>query len=395
MKKLQIIVGGYIGLYPTGGATLDYLQYPLGLSLLGHDVYYIEDTGQFPVFQNDGSAWNDPTGCVNYLKGVMEEYGFKDKWAYRDVVTNKSYGLSDKEINDVCKSTDVFINVSCSTTMRDEYLKIPNRVLIDSDPMFTQIQYAKELEGTSELKTRRTKDLFDTHNHLFTFGENIHSPDCKIPDFNLNWKTTRQPVCMHLWESEHLIKNGSFTTVMNWSDTKRIFYDGCEWGQKDIEFEKFRNIPALFPEIDFEIVINTRLNEEYEKRVSKLKDIGWKILEPRNTVSGAEDYKKFIHNSFAEFSVAKETYVNSKSGWFSCRSACYLASGKPVITQETGWSSYIPSGEGLFAFSDVNSAVSAIREVKSDIQKHSNAAKLVANEYFNSDTVLSKLLEQL
>jgi len=393
MKKLRIIVGGYIGLYPTGGATWDYLQYPLGLHLMGHDVYYIEDTGQYPTFNPGQNSWNDAMPCINYLKQVMEEHGLGDRWSYRDTVTQRSYGLDDKMIEEICKTADVFINISCSTVMREEYMRIPARVLLDSDPMFTQIQYAKELDNESDLITRNTISLFDTHNHLFTFGENIYGDDCTIPRFDFEWKVTRQPICLHLWENEIVPKGKSFTSVMNWNPEKTIQFRGDKYGQKDVEFEKIVEAPKFFPEIDFRVVLNDRSTAE-KALFDRLAKLNWNILHP-DSVATPDAYRTFIHHSAAEFSVAKETYVKSNSGWFSCRSACYLASGRPVITQETGWSKYIPTGDGLFAFTDLASAREAIQLVEANLANQSVKAKEIASDYFDSDKVLNKMLGQL
>jgi hypothetical protein len=395
MEKLVIIVGGYIGLYPTGGATWDYLQYPLGLKLLGHDVYYIEDTMQYPVFQKNQSAWDDASGCVSYLKGIMDQFGFTDKWAYRDIASGTSYGMSEEKINKVCATADIFINISCSTFMRDEYMKIPKRILIDTDPMFTQIQYAIELSGDEISKNWNTKNMMDNHNYLFTFGENIGSPDCLIPQFEYKWLTTRQPICLDFWRDNGKMNTGCFTSIMNWSGRKKLIYDHDEWGQKDTEFEKIKEIPASLQGLCFQVVINKPLHQESYFDEVALNKLGWNIKEPQDTVATISDYQKFIFQSSAEFSVAKETYVKSNSGWFSCRSACYLASGRPVITQETKWSKFIPSGEGLFAFTDMTSAIDAIKEVNSNMAFHSGIAKQIADEYFDSSRVLEKMLQQL
>lgn len=395
MEKLKIIVGGYIGLYPTGGAAWDYIQYPLGLKMLGHDVYYIEDTMQYPIFQKNRKDWDDATDCVNYLREIMENFGFKDKWAYRDIASGESYGMTEEKIVALCSVADVFINISCSTFLRDEYLQIPKRVLIDSDPMFTQLQYAIELDGDQSAKNWATKKLLENHNYLFTFGENIGSANCRIPVFNFKWHATRQPVCLDMWQNGTSLINGPFTSIMNWSGRKKMFYKNEEWGQKDTEFEKFKAIPTRMPAVDFQVVINKPLNKESLFNADELESLGWTILDPGATVSGTTAYKKFIFQSAAEFSVAKETYVKSNSGWFSCRSACYLAAGRPVITQETQWTRFIPSGNGVLAFTDVESAVDAINKVSSNMAYHAKQAREIAGEYFDSNKVLTKMLEQL
>lgn len=395
MERLRIIVGGYIGLYPTGGAAWDYVQYPLGLLMLGHDVYYIEDTLQFPVFQKEGSAWNDATDCVAHLKEVMERFGLGNRWAYRDVATGECFGMTLEKVLELSRTADVFINISCSTFLRDEYLNIPRRILLDSDPMFTQVQCALEVVGAYQEQALSTVDMVAAHTHQFTFGENIGAKGCRIPQMDFTWQTTRQPVCLNLWKNEIDDMSLGFTSIMNWSGRKKLQYENETWGQKDVEFEKFKKIPGLLPEVSFEVVVNRPLNKESLFEQGELEQLGWSILEPSMAVANHMDYKNFILRSTAEFGVAKETYVKSNSGWFSCRSACYLAAGRPVIAEETQWSRYIPSGEGLFAFTDMHSAVEAIRAVAGNLKYHAAKAKEIAHEYFNSDKVLTKMLEQL
>jgi hypothetical protein len=391
MEKLRIVVGGFIGLFPTGGATLDYIQYPLGLKMLGHDVYYIEDTNLYPVYQAYGKNWDDASDCIEYLRTTMKHFGFEDRWAYRDIASKKCFGMSIQKVKQVCSSADVFINISCSTFMREEYYNIPKRILIDSDPMFTQIQVSNEMAGETGCST---KSLLETHNYLFSFGENIGSNDCRIPTFDYKWIPTRQPVCLHLWESNSVTSGNSFTSIMNWSGRKKLLFASEEWGQKDVEFLKFLKVPLLSGSA-FEVVINAPLNPESDFSKSEIESNNWNILDPKDTVSDYTQYMAFIKSSLAEFSIAKETYVKSNSGWFSCRSACYLAAGKPVVAQDTLWSKYLPTGEGLFAFTDINSAVESIRQVVSEPAIHAKAAKRIAHEYFDSTKVLTKMLNKL
>ena len=379
-------------MYPTGGATWDYIQYPLGLKMLGHDVYYIEDTMLYPVFQENGEKWDDASSTIQYLEEAMNGFGLEGRWAYRDVASNECYGMSLKNLLEICRTADIFINISCSTFMRDEYLKIPRRILIDSDPMFTQVTYFNELNGK---ETTSVKKMLENHNYLFSFGENIGKPDCLVPTFNFEWRNTRQPVCLDFWINNDLKPNYGFTSVMNWSGRKKLYYNGQTWGQKDVEFEKFVEVPGRFPDLKFDVVINSPLNPDSEFNTERLKRNKWNVLNPRDVVYDFSSYSRFIKSSFAEFSIAKETYVKSKSGWFSCRSACYLAAGRPVIAQETGWSKFIPQGIGLFAFSDMDSAASSIMAVQENCHKHSIAAVEIARNYFDSKIVLNEMIDKL
>jgi hypothetical protein len=391
MKKLRILVGGFIGLYPTGGVTWDYIQYPLGFNLLGHDVYYLEDTMQYPTYQKEGRAWNDATDSITYLKDTMEAFGLKDRWAYRDIASGKCFGLTMTQLSEVCRTADVFINVSASTYLREEYLRIPKVVLIDSDPMFTQIQDWDD--ENHEVSRSKIKKAYEAYNYLFTFGENINGEDCIIPTYTLNWRPTRQPICLDFWNnlSDQDISN-AFTTVMNWSTRRKIKYMNEEWGQKDVEFQKVKDLPSLFSKAGFCIAVADSKNQLDHKCLEAKK---WKVVDPLHTISNSNDYRKFIQNSLGEFSVAKETYVKSNSGWFSCRSACYLAAGRPVITQDTAWSKFIANGNGLFAFNDTSSALAALEAVTADTRLHSKAAVEIASAYFDSRKILTDLLQQI
>jgi hypothetical protein len=398
MDKLRIVVAGFIGLYPTGGVSWDYIQYPVGLKLLGHDVYYIEDTGQYSTYRITERPWDDPYDTIEYLKDTMEKFGLKDKWAYRDTCSNKCYGMPLKKVLEICETADVFINISASSICREEYLKIPKRVLIDSDPMFTQIQ-TLENKKDADIRYVTNNIKITDYNYHFSFGQNTGNPDCKIPGLNINWIPTRQPICLDLWrvDKQRVVEghSNSFTTIMNWSTRSKLKFENEEWGQKDMEFLKFISIPEIYTKAPFEIVLSVSADFKKELNPEVITQKGWKILDPSKTIATTKAYQSFIASSYAEFAVAKETYVKSNSGWFSCRSACYLALGKPVITQETSWSRYIPSGLGLFAFSDIEMAINSLNEVKSNYQKHCQGASEIAKEYFDSNKVLNHVISKL
>lgn len=391
MEKLRIVIGGFIGLLPSGGVTWDYIQYPLGFHLLGHDVYYIEDTMQYSRYQSAGQQWDDPSNSIQYLKETMQRFGLANRWAYRDVATNQCYGLPNEKVKEICNTADIFINVSAATYLRDEYLRIPKRILIDSDPMFTQVQDWED--DHPDRSFSRIQEAYQQYNHLFSFGENIGNHDCRIPTYGFTWMPTRQPICLDYWQPDGKRNNyNSFTTIMNWSTRTKLKYQHEEWGQKDVEFIKFKDIPRKFTKAKFQLIV-----ADSSKRFSKteLKEYGWEIFDPLQKISNTTDYKSFITSSLGEFSVAKETYVKSNSGWFSCRSACYLACGRPVITQDTSWSQYIETGKGLFAFHDMDSAIDALNQVASNPEFHSRQAKIIAEEYFDSNKILKEMLNRM
>jgi hypothetical protein len=395
MKKLRVIVGGFLGLLPAGGVTWDYVQYPLGLMNMGHDVYYIEDTRLYPLFQKPGSNWGDCSTTVTHLRTVMTYFDMSDRWAYRDEASGKTYGLSDRQIQEVCQTADVFINISCSTVMREEYARIPIRILIDSDPMFTQIQYMTDqtfTEGASKIRS-----LIHQHNYHFTFGENIGAANCHVPTGDIRWRPTRQPIALEHWPVNVLppLKSASLTTVMNWAAGKNLQYENEEWGQKDMEFHNIMSIPALFPDIRFSLVVGQTERQNHIFPQKEIELNRWQIQRPEKVAGNWVHYQHFIADSLGEISVAKHTYVKAQTGWFSCRSACYLATGRPVVTQETGWSAYIPSGQGVFAFCNREEATEAIRRIANEPGVQAKAARRVAEDYFDSRKVLLSMLDQL
>ncbi len=395
MEKLRIIVGGFLGMFPAGGVTWDYIQYLLGLSMLGHDVFYIEDTRLYPIYQKPGSNWDDCSSCVEHLQTVMNYFEMSGRWAYRDEASGKCFGLSETNIKEICRNADVFINISCSTYMREEYIEIPKRILIDSDPMFTQIQYVSQQMFTPGKPG--LKEMIHAHNYLFTFGENIGNKDCLIPEGGLQWHTTRQPVCLNKWgvSAYPQINKPFFTTLMNWTAGNKFNYNNETWGQKDIEFGKVIQLPQYLFGVQLAMVVSKTGGTDNILQKEQIEKMGWKILDPEENAGNWISYQQFIDRSSGEFSVAKETYVKAKTGWFSCRSACYLAAGRPVITQDTGWSEFIPTGNGLFAFQNMGEAIEAFQQVMKDPAHHAKAARRIAEEYFDSNKVLTCLLQKI
>ncbi len=392
MERLRIIVGGFLGLLPAGGVTWDYVQYPVGFAALGHDVYYVEDTRLWPVYQPGGGG-ADCSSNVGHLAGVMDAFELADRWAYRDEASGRLFGLGDAELREVCRTADVFINVSCSTAIRDEYASIPARALIDSDPMFTQIQCLSQ--GAFTPGAGGMSELVAWHTHHFTFGEGIGAADCRIPDCGVSWRPTRQPICLDRWPASPPPEgpDAPFTTVMNWTAGQPLTYGGETWGQKDVEFLRLVDLPGAVPAVPLAVAVGQTTGAPFPAEAARR--AGWQVLDPAACAPDWRSYRAFIRGSRGEFSVAKETYVKARTGWFSCRSACYLAAGRPVVAQETGWSRRLPTGRGLFAFDDHEGAAEALARVAADPAAHGRAARAIAEEFFDSDRVLTDLLARL
>lgn len=388
-SKPRVVVTGFLGLLPFGGVVWDYVQYVLGFAALGCDVIYLEDTDDWPLNQDV----IDSTLNVAHVASVMEHFGFAGRWAYRDAMTGECFGLSLPALLEFCRTADVFINVSCSATLRDEYAAIPVRALVDTDPMFTQIQYLRDESLTAG--TTCMRELIEGHTHHFTFGTNIGSDACRIPTLGLEWHPTRQPVVLELWPvvESPSARSECYSTVMNWSVVDDLTFEGERWGQKDVEFMRFLQLPQRVPGIPLGLAVSQTPESSFPLDV--VRDAGWLVFDPAICAHDARAYQDFIVASRGEFSVAKQTYVKANTGWFSCRSSCYLAAGRPVITQDTAWSRLLPNGRGLLAFHDEESAIEALQRVESDPKTHAGAARAIAQEYFDSKRVLREMLDHV
>lgn len=373
---MRIIVTGLVGQYAFGGVAWDYLQYVEGFRQLGHDVFYLEDTETWPYDPVHATVSADCAYNVAYLRGVMDRLGLGNRWIYRHAPDATYHGHTEEETRQLCARADLFVNVSGGGWLRPEYAAIPRRLLIDTDPMFTQTGFKP--------------DLALAHNFFFTFAENIHAPDCRIPQCGLRWIPTRQPVVLDWFPVATAPPRNVFTTVMNWTSYQSSEYDGETWGQKDAEFLKFLDLPRRTPQ---PLEIACGKGPGSKRPTDLLRANGWTVVEPDEKLPDPWTYRDYLANSKAEWSVAKEGYVKSRSGWFSCRSACYLALGRPCVLQDTGWSRNYPTGDGLFAFDTIEQAVAGIAEINADYAYHSVEARRVAEECFDARKVLGKMLE--
>jgi hypothetical protein len=380
-QKLRIVVSGLIAQYPLGGVAWDYLQYPMGLARLGHDVYYFEDSDQWPYNPTEDGV---SAGCdfnVQYLREVLSHIGLEDHWAYRFPWQNQWFGMRDSRREEILASADLLINVSGSLVNLSEYRRIPCLVYIDTDPVFTQL---KLVRGQKDFRA-----FVDAHDLHFSFGETLSK---ELLDTGHQWRPTRQPIVLSEWHC-HEPRKDVFTTIMNWTSYKPIEYSGRKYGQKDEEFRQFIDLPLAAAPAKLEIAMASGKVRRTPRDLLSHK--GWRLVDPIAVCPDLEGYRSYIQTSFAEWSIAKNGYVAGRSGWFSCRSACYLAAAKPVVLQDTGYSAVLPVGEGILPFRDLAEAASAIHNVRLDYRRHSTAARAIAEAYFSSDVVLPGLLEEI
>jgi len=368
---MRILFAGIIARYPFGGVTWCSLMYLLGLRALGHEVFYIEDTGECVYDPILNTRATDPVYGTTYIQNALEPYGLGDRWSF--VNYDGSYhGRTAEEVRRYAAGADLFINLSGGSWFwREEYARIPHKVFVDSDPAFTQLAIAKAEPWYVE--------FFQRFDHLFTFGSNIGTPASDVPTGAFTWHKTWQPITLDDWRTDTAPRD-RFSSVMTWQIES--FTD--VGGNKDQEFVKFIELPSRTPQ---------RLELAINGPQQLLRQYGWHTVDAMQVSRTPLEYRAFIQDSRAEFGVAKHTYVASRSGWFSDRTECYLASGRPALVQDTGWSAHVPSGDGLLAFSNIDEAIAGIERINSDYDRHARSAAELARAHFDARVVLPPLLE--
>ena len=382
---VRIIVTGLVGQYPFGGVIWDYLQYLLGFRALGHEVLYLEDSGAWPYDPEAGTVTDDCSFALRSLKKIFADFGIPDAWVYRNGADGKFHGAGEARARDWLRHGDLLVNVSSAGWLRDYDLRVGHRMFIDGDPMFCQIGL---LDGSDPLYAGRLRD----HDSHFTFGLSVGTTGCPVPTDGITWKPTVQPVAMDHWPQSPPPPKAPWTTVMNWASYRPKIWEGRPYGQKDLEFEKFLNLPALTPA---KLRIAMGLGVDGKRPAERLRNLGWDLVEPQEVVPDHLTYREFLQSSVGEWSVAKHGYVAGQTGWFSCRSACYLALGRPVVVEETGWSRHLPAGKGALAFRDAAEAAEGIAQVSSDYPAHAQAARKMAVEFFEAKKVCQDLLRAI
>ena len=385
---MQIVVTGLIATYPLGGVSWDYLQYIQGLHLLGHDVFYLEDTGNWVYNPELGTFTEDCSFNLQYLDAVLTFAvgpATRRCWSFRSPI-GEYFGLTEREIETVCNQADLFINVSGCCWLRDRYQGCARKLYIDTDPLYTQHQLEAMRRGTATTDQAYSVNLIRNHDLFFTFAENISDPSCCIPSCGLTWHTTRQPIVLENWPFTFTPTAPALTTVMSWKNDVTLPSIGGEtYGGKDVEFLKFMHLPSRVS-VTMEIALSGAAPFD------QLRHNGWQVVDGYEKSSTMEVYQNYLSSSRGEWSIAKNAYVASRSGWFSTRSAAYLALGKPVVVQDTGFRPYYPVGEGLFDFTDLDEAVSAIESIESNYRRHCEAARSIAESHFGADAVITRLL---
>jgi hypothetical protein len=379
--RLKILVSGMVAGVPRqGGATWAVLQYLLGFRRLGHDVYFVEPVQEASLLPSGASLLRSEN--ATYFHQVMSEFGFEQNAALLQAGTRHTVGMSYDSLCQVASSTDALINVSGMLTDEALVEKVPWRVYLDLDPAFTQLWHA--MQGI---------DMgFSGHDRFVTVGQAVGGYWCDVPTCGLAWITTPQPLVLEYWPVAERMLHNALTTVANWRGYGSVEHGSVFYGQKAHSLRDFFRLPTL---TDEEFVLALAIHPDERKDLEALRANGWRLIDPASVASTTGDYRRFIGASKAEFGIAKSGYVESRCGWFSDRSACYLASGRPVLAQETGFSRFLPGGTGLIPFTTIEEALDGIDEINGRYALHSRAAREIAEVYLDSDKVLTRLLENV
>ena len=403
MKRRRLVVAGTLAGNPYAGMAWMHMQIAAGLRRLGHDVYYIEATSTWPYDPVRNMKVNDSEYAVPYLARIADSFGLGDRWAYRRSYSDKEWlGMSKMRAEELLRSADAVLNITGATQLRTiEDLTVGNCVYVGTDPVHPEIAFANG--------DRTYAEIIGQHDCTVTYGENIGTAASPVPPLPKLKARTRQPVLLDLWSGTEPCRP-HFTTVCNWKLTGfDIQFQGETYSwSKHLEFLKIIDLPKRTRqpiELAMGLVDSAEitpgdgdlipaLGMTRDERLM-LANNGWQLVNAHAFTTDPWTYRDYVRASRAELTVAKDQYSRLRSGWFSERSACYLAAGRPVITQDTGFGEVLPTGEGLFAFSTVEEALAAIEAVNSDYARHSRGAYAIAEEYFSAEKVLPKLLSDL
>lgn len=378
---------GFMGSMPIAGVIWQHVHYVVGLQRLGHDVYYIEDSARLPYNPETFEVNDEFDYAAKVLDRLAGEFDFKNRWAFcaRYLKNNPTAGLPLKKIRRLYRDADAILNICGTQEFNDDLLKSDRIIYVESDPGVEQIKIDQGVKSTIDYLSR--------HHALFTFGENVGTKKFPVPRHGFKWHATRQPIVTHLWKTNRAPKRAAvFTSIANWSTSglKDITWRGRKYlWSKSREFLRFATAPKRAGET-FELATDIQdlcAREKFERN-------DWRLVSPLQMSIDYWHYRDYIQQSKGEFTAAKDQYVRLNTGWFSDRSACYLAAGRPVITQETGFTKNYGGDAGLLAFRSLGEIADAVKKINADYPKHSGAARQIAREIFEAEKVLKSLLDR-
>ena len=384
--KPAAIVMGFMGQSPFAGVAWQMLHYIEGLRRLGYDVHYLEDTRAWPFDPEQDAVTARSLYTTRLIARLMAWCGLEGKWSYRSPSDGGLHGLSPAALGRLLGRAEVLLNVTGATVLRGEHMRVPARIYVESDPFLAQVEVRQG--------KRETEAFLDAHTHWFTFGENIGRPGCGIPLCpQFDFKPTRQPVVTDWWRATGSPPGSApFTTITSWKQTgKDAAWEGETYlWSKHLELLKFVDLPARTPE-----AVEMALACREEDVIRMLRSRGWRITDALALSRDILPYRDYIRASRGEFTVAKDQYVRPWTGWFSDRTACFLAAGRPAVTQDTGFGAVLPAGRGLFPFRTMEDILAAFEAIRADYPAHCRAAREIAEEYFAAERVLARMMAHI
>lgn len=379
-----VIVGGAIANKArNGGEAWVRLSWVRGLERLGFDVYLLEEIAAGAGTDGEGRPRPlEESLQWRFFRSVVARFGLEGRAALWDRGAGRPLGMSAGEVRDLGRDAALLVNISGHVTLPDVFGRVPRRAYVDLDPGFTQVWAAQGLEGPR----------LAGHHHYFTVGERVGHPECPIPTLGLRWRPVRQPVVLEDWTPSPSEACRRLTTVASWRGAfGPVAHEGVTYGVKAHEFRKYLGLPAR---VEPRLEIALAIHEADAADLRALGRHGWRIVDPGGVAGDPDAFRRYVRESDGEFSVAQGIYVGMRSGWFSDRSVRYLASGKPVLLQDTGFSDRLPAGEGLVAFRTAEEAVEGARRIVADYAAHARAARRIAEEHFDSDRVLARFVDE-
>ena len=382
MSADRIVVAGALANKPgNGGAAWTRLSWALGFRQLGYDVEFVEQILPSTCVDSSGGRCGvDHSVNLSYFQEVTQQFGLNATLIIEE--EGRTIGRSSDELNDIAAAADMLVNISGHLTVAPLKDRFHTRVFIDLDPGYTQYWHTQGL----------ARDRLRDHHVYYSVGENIGQPFCEIPTAGVQWRPVRQPVVLDEWPmAPSPGSHTRFTTVASWrGPLGRITHNDTIFGVKAHEFRKFASLASVSEHI-FEIALDA--DPADQRDVAQLREHGWKVVDPRHVVPDPRAFRHYVQQSSAEFSVAQGIYVDTRSGWFSDRTVRYLASGKPALVQDTGWSRHYPSGCGLIGFRTLDEAVDGADRIAQSYSEHSRAARAIAEEFFDARKVLARLVQ--
>ena len=376
---LRIVLGAVISLTPySPGMAWNWMHLALGLQRLGHDVYYLEELSpEWCVDEHGSPCALDASVNRRIFRETMERFGLERRSF--QVMKGDLAPLPPSLESLLAQRPDLLINMAGHVRSPRVLERVRRRVYVDQDPVYTQVWH---VEYGCDLN-------FAAHDVFFTVGLNVSMPGNCVPDCGVSWHRLLPVVVSDLWPARMDASCRRFTTIASWGSFGDVCYRGEWYGSKYVEFSRFAELPRR---VDQELEIALRRHEEGDPRVQRLVDNGW-LLTEANRIASLSSYQDFIARSRAEIGIAKNAYVKARSGWFSDRAAHYLASGKPVLAQSTGFEEWLPTGRGLLAFGDMDEAIAGIDAINQNYRAHSRAARELAEAHLDYRNVIPGMLE--